>query len=105
MYVLSSDYEGVSNSLLEAIALGIPVIATDCPIGGCRTYVKDGINGLLVPVGEIEPLAAAMKKIAEDPVFAGKLGMEGRRLREEIRVEKIADRFLALQERKGKQNG
>ncbi|MBD5456969.1 MAG: glycosyltransferase family 4 protein [Lachnospiraceae bacterium] len=105
MYVLSSDYEGVSNSLLEAIALGIPVIATDCPIGGCRTYVKDGINGLLVPVGEIEPLAAAMKKIAGDSVFAGKLSLEGRKLREEIQVERIADRFLALQERKGKQNG
>ena len=37
MYVLSSDYEGISNSMLEALALGIPVIATDCPCGGSRT--------------------------------------------------------------------
>lgn len=102
MYVLSSDYEGISNSLLEAIALGIPVIATDCPIGGCRTYIKDGRNGLLVPVGEIEPLVNAMKKIAKDPALAAQFGLEGRKLREEIRVGKIADRFWALQTRKEK---
>lgn len=102
MYVLSSDYEGISNSLLEAIALGVPVIATDCPIGGCRTYIEDGRNGLLVPVGEIEPLVSAMKKIAKDPALAAQFGREGRKLREEIRVGRIADRFWNLQA--GKEN-
>lgn len=96
MYVLSSDYEGVSNSMLEAIALGIPVIATDCPIGGCRMYIEDGINGLLVPVGAIEPLTEAMKKIASDQEFARKLSMEGRKLREQNNIAEIADRFLRV---------
>lgn len=100
MYVLSSDYEGVSNSLLEAMAMGIPVIATDCPIGGCRLYVKNGRNGLLVPVGQIKPLAEAMRKIAGDSEFAKSLGLEGRKLKEEIRVSRIADRFLELKTRK-----
>lgn len=94
MYVLSSDYEGVSNSMLEAIALGVPVIATDCPIGGCRMYIEDGVNGILVPVGEVEPLAAAMKKIASDKDFSAKLSREGRKLREQNHVAQIADRFL-----------
>lgn len=94
MYVLSSDYEGISNSMLEAIALGIPVIATDCPIGGSRMYLEDGQNGLLVPVGEVDPLAAAMKRIAKDNMFAGQLGMEGRKLLEKNRVDQIADCFL-----------
>lgn len=96
MYVLSSDYEGVSNSLLEAISLGIPVIATDCPIGGCRMYVKNDENGLLVPVGDEGALTGAMKKIAGNPVFARQLSMEGRKLREKVRVDRIADCFLHL---------
>jgi len=102
MYVLSSDYEGVSNSLLEAMSIGIPVIATDCPIGGCRTYVKDGQNGLLVPVGGTEALAEAMIKIAKDPELAARLGREGRKLREELQVDRVADQFLNLQQRKEK---
>ncbi|MCM1251891.1 MAG: glycosyltransferase [Clostridium sp.] len=93
MYVLSSDYEGVSNSLLEAIALGIPAIATDCPIGGCRMYIEDGVNGLLVPVGDKEALAAAMKRIAGDGAFAKRLSMEGRKMRERNRVGQVADYF------------
>lgn len=96
MYVLSSDYEGISNSMLEAMALGMPVIATDCPIGGSRMYIKDGVNGLLVPVGDAELLAAAMGRLAEDPVFGKKLGREAAKLKENLAVFKIADRFLAL---------
>ncbi|MDE6389693.1 MAG: glycosyltransferase [Lachnospiraceae bacterium] len=96
MYVLSSDYEGISNSMLEAIAMGIPVIATDCPIGGSSMYIKDGVNGLLVPVGEAEPMTAAMKRIADDRRLGESLGREGRKLREQNRVEQIADRFLDL---------
>ncbi len=96
MYVLSSDYEGISNSMLEAIALGIPVIATDCPIGGSRMYIKDGVNGLLVPVGEAGAMAAAMRRIADDSALRQSLSMQGRRLREQNRVEQIAERFLEL---------
>lgn len=96
MYVLSSDYEGISNSMLEAMALGLPVIATDCPIGGSRMYIKDGVNGLLVPVGHVTALAAAMVSLAEDPELGERLGREAARLQEELAVSKIADRFLAL---------
>lgn len=94
MYVLSSDYEGISNSMLEALALGIPVIATDCPIGGSRMYVEDGVNGLLVSVGNKEALQAAMCKIAGDEKFAAALGREGYRLGERNKVGQIADKFL-----------
>lgn len=96
MYVLSSDYEGISNSMLEAMALGLPVIATDCPIGGSRMYIRDGVNGLLVPVGDAGALAGAMGKLADDPAIGERLGAEAVKLREELAVSKIADRFLAL---------
>ena len=96
MYVLSSDYEGISNSMLEAMALGMPVIATDCPIGGSRMYIKDGVNGHLVPVGDAQALAAAMDRMAGDPAFGRKLGREASKLREDLAVSKIAGRFIAL---------
>lgn len=99
MYVLSSDYEGISNSMLEAMALGMPVIATDCPIGGSKMYIRDGINGLLVPVGDAKALAAAMDRLAGDLDFGRRLGAEAAKLKEDLAVSKIADRFLALSDK------
>lgn len=94
MYVLSSDYEGISNSMLEALALGVPVIATDCPCGGSRTYIQEGINGLLVPVGDVQAMSDAMKRLAGNPQLGVRLGMEAQKLKEQLSVAKIADLFL-----------
>ncbi len=94
MYVLSSDFEGISNSMIEALALGIPVIATDCPIGGCATYIEDGVNGLLVPVRDEEKLAEAMCKVANDKELAQKLSINGAAIREKYPISKIADQML-----------
>ena len=94
MFVLSSDYEGISNSMLEAIALGVPVVATDCPIGGSKAYIEDGKNGFLVPVGDVDALAEAMEKLADNPELSQKISVEGSKLREKNRVEQIADAFL-----------
>lgn len=101
IYVLSSDYEGISNSMLEAMALGVPVIATDCPIGGSRMYIRDGENGFLVPVGDVSALARAMERLADDPALGERFGREAVKLRDELTTAKIADRFLALAKREG----
>lgn len=66
MFVLSSDYEGMPNVLIEALAMGVPCIATDCPVGGCAALIADGQNGLLVPVGEEKTLYRAMCTMADD---------------------------------------
>jgi len=96
MYVCSSDYEGISNSVLEALALGIPTISTDCPIGGAREMIQDGVNGLLVPVGDSAAMARAMGRLAEDEAFRERIGAEGYRIREKYPVEAVAKKWLEL---------
>ncbi len=95
MFVLSSDYEGISNSMTEAVALGVPTIATDCPIGGSKMFIRDHVNGILVPVGEDKALLKAMSELAENPDLSRRISLEGRKLREENTVSQIADKFLA----------
>lgn len=94
MFVLSSDYEGISNSMLEAMAMGMPVISTDCPIGGSRTHIIDGENGLLVPMKDAAALANAMKRVAGDEKLSEKLSKNAIKIRQECTIEKIADKFL-----------
>lgn len=98
MYVLSSDFEGISNSMLEAMAMGIPVIATDCPIGGCAEYIQNGRNGLLVPVGDQKAMAGAMRRIAKDPAFAASVSENGSKIREQFPIQAIADQMLKAAE-------
>ena len=66
MFVLSSDYEGMPNALMEAMALGLPCISTDCPIGGSKYLIKSGVNGLLTPVNDKEKLTKSIIKMIED---------------------------------------
>ena len=66
MYVNSSDYEGMSNAMLEAMAIGMPVVCTDCPIGGAGEIIRHEVNGMLVETGNVEDLYSAMKRIIEN---------------------------------------
>lgn len=94
MFVLSSDYEGVSNALLECLAMGLPCISTDCPCGGSRMLIKDGDNGLLVPVGDAEELCKAMERMADDKVFADRCGNNAKKIKQIYGVKKIMGRYL-----------
>lgn len=80
VFVSSSDYEGMPNAVMEAMAMGLPVVSTDCPCGGPRTLITDGASGLLTPVGDKEAMAKAICRLIEDKAFAEKLGGEARKL-------------------------
>lgn len=94
MFISTSNYEGISNSMLEALAMGIPSICTDCPIGGARSYIEHGKNGLLIPVRDKEALTKAMIQIASDASFADKLSENAAGLRDKYSVNSIAVKFL-----------
>lgn len=96
MFVSSSDFEGMSNSMLEAMAMGLPCVCTDCPAGGARAVIKDGENGLLTPVGDAHALYLAMKKIAENPDLATKLSQNSVKIRDEQSVDKIIKKWMEL---------
>ena len=96
MYVCSSDFEGLSNSMLEALAIGIPCVCTDCEGGGARMIIQDHINGILVPVRDVQALYAGMKEIAENPVLAQNLSQEAAKIRDDLSIEKIADRWESI---------
>ena len=81
VYVLPSYREGTPRTVLEAMAMGRPVITTDAP--GCRETVVDGDNGFLVPVKSVEPLAAAMLKFIEQPELIERMGARSRAIAEE----------------------
>ena len=74
MFLITSDYEGISNSLLEAMAIGLPCVSTDSTPGGARMLINNMSNGLLVPVGDPQKIADAMALFACNPTFAAKCG-------------------------------
>ncbi len=94
MFVLPSNYEGISNALLECLAMGLPCISTDCPCGGSRLLIKNNENGLLVTVGNVEELCAAMIKLAEDKNLANQLGRNAMQLKDLYSTKKIMGRYL-----------
>lgn len=69
IFVLSSCHEGMPNALIEAMAMGLACIATDVSSGGCKSLITTGYNGILIPVGDVEALSTALKRMIDDPIY------------------------------------
>ena len=80
LFVLTSDYEGMPNALMEAMALGLPCVATDCRPGGARTLIENGVNGFIVPVRDATSLADKMSYMLSHRNEAERMAIEGRKI-------------------------
>ena len=81
LFVLPSDFEGMPNALMEAMALGLPCISTDCPCGGARELIENDKNGLLVPVGDEKSIVSAIRFMLNNPEKAKQMGMNAMKIR------------------------
>ena len=75
-FLMTSDYEGMPNALMEAMAMGLPCIATDCPCGGPAELIVDGENGFLIATGDEAALSGRMNSIVENHSLRESVGAE-----------------------------
>jgi glycosyltransferase involved in cell wall biosynthesis len=95
VFCLSSRMEGLGTSVLDAMALGLPVVATAA--GGIPEAVEDGVTGRLVPPGDAAALAAALLEVLRDPAAGRRLGEGGRRRFEErFTADRMVESTLAV---------
>ena len=88
MFVLSSRYEGLPNTLCEAMSIGMPVVATRCEFGP-EELINSGENGLLVPVEDVEALASAFDTLADDPDYCQRIGTNARQITDSLNMDNI----------------
>jgi GalNAc-alpha-(1->4)-GalNAc-alpha-(1->3)-diNAcBac-PP-undecaprenol alpha-1,4-N-acetyl-D-galactosaminyltransferase len=92
LVVQPSRFEGFPNVVLESMGLGAPVISSDCH-SGPSDLIEDGVNGRLVPVGEVEALAQVMAELMSNPDERARLGQAATGVRERYRQDAVIDRW------------
>ena len=97
MFVLSSDYEGLSNALLECMMMGFPCISTRCE--GSTDVIQSGRNGILVDVGSEEQMADALALLADNAALRESLGVQARISSEQFHTEHIIKQWEGLIDR------
>lgn len=92
-YVMSSVFEGMPNALMEAMAIGLPCVSTDCPNGPAE-LIENEVSGLLVPVGDSDAIATAICRMIEDKTFAADCGKNAKKILDTHSIEIIAKKYL-----------
>lgn len=94
VFVLSSDFEGMPNVLLEAMLMGVPCVSTDCPSGGPAQIITHGENGFLVPINNPEALAEKICRIIDDTVISSKFSNNARMIRDKFDSNIVSQQWL-----------
>ena len=95
LFVLPSRFEGFPNALIEAMSLARPVISYDCPSGPAY-LIQDGVNGILLPVGEIAGLTSRLNFLLDNPEKASALGREALKVRDYCNINRVMEKWSAL---------
>jgi glycosyltransferase involved in cell wall biosynthesis len=95
LFVLSSLYEGLPSTLIEAMALGLPVISTRCPTGP-EEIIDDEKSGILVPMADSKAIAGAILRVLIDKELSMRLRMEGKKRAEDFSLENMVSKFADL---------
>jgi glycosyltransferase involved in cell wall biosynthesis len=98
IYAMSSRFEGLPMVLLEAMSQGLPIVSFDCPEGP-RQLVTDGVNGLLVPDGDVDALADALLRLIADPAERRRMGLAALDRAQGYTADAVVARWEALFER------
>ena len=94
VFCLSSDYEGLPVAMMEALALGLPVVSTE--VGGVAETIDDGVSGRLVPTQDPQALAAALTEVIEDPELRAALAAGAAALADRFDMRRVTAQLEAL---------
>ncbi len=97
IFALSSDYEGLSNAMLEAVCVGLPIVSTR--VSGTDELIHEGVNGYVVDCGDKDALAEALEKLMRDEKKIQQFSAESRKMAEQFRLDHIVRDWLELMER------
>lgn len=94
VFVLPSLNEGMSNTLLEALASGLPIIATNT--GGTKELIRENANGFIIKTKDSNDIAEKLEKLIVNPELVRSMGIESRRIAEQMSWKKVAEQYLEL---------
>ena len=94
LFVFTSDYEGLPNALMEAMAIGLPCISTDCSPGGAKMLINNGENGILIPCGDEDLLMKELDSICNDKERLDMYGAKAKTICDKTKISSIANEWM-----------